>query len=97
MAQMIVGCPVIDEARDLITELTMFDDLVGHQPAEVTRPSDQDALEADTGAPATFEDVAYEFTRRETEDDVQDQAASTVDSRLHHYPAVLQARERFQA
>ncbi len=53
--QMVAGGLVIDEPDDLIPEFAMLENLVRNQPPKFTRPGNQHTLEADSGAPATFE------------------------------------------
>src|SRR5712692_7630242 len=73
IAKVIAGGLVVHEADDLIAELAMLEDSVGDEPAELARPGDEDALEADAGAPATLERLAHELARRVGQHDVQDE------------------------
>ena len=55
VAEVIAAGAVVDEPDDLEAQLAVLEDLVGDQPAEVAGAGDQDALEADAGAPAALE------------------------------------------
>ena len=55
---------VVDEAHDLVAELAVLQHPVGHHPPEVAGARDQDALETNTCAPATFQEFAHHLRRR---------------------------------
>ena len=48
ITKVIAGGFVIDEADDLIPQLAMFQNLVGDEPSELSRPRDQNSLEAES-------------------------------------------------
>src|SRR5437588_11946332 len=64
---------VIDEADDLIAELAVFEDLVGHESPELAGPGDQNPLEADAGAPPPLQHFSHELAGRERQQDVQEE------------------------
>ncbi len=70
---MIAGRAIVDEADDLVAELAVLEDLVGDQPPELARAGDENALQADAGAPAALEHLAHQLARRERQDDVEDE------------------------
>ena len=76
----IARSPVVQEADDLESELAMLEDLVGDHLAEVARPRDQDALQADAGFPPVFERLADDLPRTVREGNVD---------RDEHRPAEL--------
>ena len=73
IAEMIAGRAIVDEADDLVPELTAFENSVGDEASQLARSGDENPLEADAGAPAPLEDFAHDLARREGERDVQDQ------------------------
>ena len=57
VADVVAAGAVVDEADDLVAQLAVLQDAVGHQPAEIAGAGDQHALEADAGAPAPLEQL----------------------------------------
>src|SRR5262245_39273614 len=70
---MVARGAIVNESDDLIPELTMLENAVGDEPAQLARPGNQNALEADARAPATLERLAHELARRIGQDDVQNE------------------------
>ena len=58
---------VVDESDDVVAELAVFENLVGHQSPEFPRAGDQDALQPDARSPAALQQLAYDLSRRERE------------------------------
>ena len=63
VADVIAAGAIVDEADDLIAELAVLEDAVGDHAAEIAGAGDQDALQADAGAPAALEQLAHRFAR----------------------------------
>ena len=57
IAEVIAAGAIVDEADDLIAQLAMLKNFLGHHPPEIAGPGDQDALEADAGPPAPLEQL----------------------------------------
>ena len=73
VAEMIARRPVVDEADDLIPELAMLQNLVGDQTPELAGARDENALEADAGAPASLQNFSDELARGIGERHVEDE------------------------
>src|SRR5262249_40439368 len=83
IAEVIARRPIVDEADDLVAELSVLEDLVGDQAPELAGTRDENALEADAGAPAPLERFAHQLARREGERDVQHEEEAP--RRLRHF------------
>jgi hypothetical protein len=71
IADVIAAGAIVDEADHLVTELAVLEHPVGDHPSQVAGAGDENALETDTGAPPTLQQLAHHLARHVGEDDRQ--------------------------
>ena len=66
VAEVVAAGAIVDEADHLIAELAVLEHAVGDHAAQVAGAGDEDALQADAGAPPPLEQLAHALraTRR---------------------------------
>ena len=90
VAEMIAGRLVVDEADDLVAQLPVLDDLVRDEASELARARDQNAFEADAGAPPALERFTHELARCERQRNVQNEEDAP--HRLRHLERAARLR-----
>ena len=71
--EVIAARAIVDEADDLIPELAMLQNPVGHHATEIAGAGNQDSLQSDARAPSPLEQLAHRFARAVGEQDVETQ------------------------
>ena len=83
MSQVVAASAVIHEADDVVAQLPVLQDLVGHQASEFSGARNQDALEADARTPPPLERLADQFARGKRQQDVE--AEEDAPDQLRHF------------
>src|SRR5688572_21064471 len=73
IADVIAPGAVVHEPHDLVAELPVLQDAVGHHASEITGSGDENPLQTNPGAPAALEQLANRLPRQVCEHHVQSQ------------------------
>src|SRR5688572_19089978 len=73
VADVVAAGPIVEKTDHLVAELAVLEDPIGDHPAQIAGAGDEDALEADAGAPAPFEQLTHALPGRVGEQHVQDE------------------------
>jgi len=73
VADVVAAGTIVEEPNDLITQLTMLEDAVRDDAAQIPGAGDEDPLQPDPGAPASLEQLTHRLSGRVGEHQVEDE------------------------